>query len=472
MKTTAGMALWMLASASLAYPQTQCAGAKDAPVRKMKMSMQCWTFNKFSFLETLDRTKALGIRFIEAYPGQLLGGDWPGAGFSHDMTDAQAEWVKKQLDDRNLKLAAYGVVQFDNTEESMRPVFAFAKKMGIEVINTEPGFDDYSLIEKMVREYDVKVAVHNHAVPNKYALPQTVLDHVKGLDARIGGGPDTGHWMRSGVSPVEGLRLLEGRIVHLHLKDLNKFGAKDAKDVPFGSGKADIKGILAELSRQNYDGTISIEHENPDENMNPSPSIRKGLDYIKSVTTFWDYQELLSRSGGKYGLHGWNHYGPGYFTLDEKTGELTGYGGMGLLWYSARKFADFILELDYRCDDLATNSGIFLRIPELVSGDGYIYKSFEVQIDDSQKGKWTTGGVFDAEAPSALAYHETGLWNHYQITNQGKRITVELNGKTVTDWEAEPRGKIRECFPEGYIGLQNHDSRALIHFKNIFIKEL
>ena len=72
--------------------------------------------------------------------------------------------------------------------------------------------------------------------------------------------------------------------MHMHLKDLDRLGDKKALDVPFGSGKADIRGILAELTRQDYDGYLSIEHENPNEVMHPETAIRKGLEYIRSVT--------------------------------------------------------------------------------------------------------------------------------------------------------------------------------------------
>jgi sugar phosphate isomerase/epimerase len=392
------------------------------------------------------------------------------------MTEDRIKWVQKKLDDAGIKLVAYGVVAFENTEPAMRLVFDFAKKMGIRVINTEPAYDDWTLLEKMAQEYNVKVAIHNHpntmASMNRYSYPQTVLEHVKGLDPRIGSGADTGHWMRSGVDPVEALRMLRGRVVHCHLKDLDKFGDKDAKDVPFGSGKADIRGILAELTMQDYDGYLTVEHENEAEVMNPSPSIEKGLGYIDSVTYYKKYRQLLKRWDGRYNLHGWNHYGPGYFLIDGKSGVITGQDGMGLLWFGERTFKDFVLEMDYKCAEVFTNSGVFLRVPEMPVSDDYIYKSFEIQICDSEKGIHATGAVYDAESASTKAFNEPGEWNHYKITFKGKHITVELNGRTVVDWDAEPRGKVKSFAPQGYIGLQNHDSRAPVYFKNIYVKEL
>jgi sugar phosphate isomerase/epimerase len=447
---------------------------KDVRIKKMKISMQTYTFRKFTFAEALEKTRELGIRYVEAYPGQRLSKEMPEkAVFSHSMTEEQITWVKQELAKNSLTLVAYGVVGFDSTEQAMRQVFDFARKLGIEVINTEPAFKNWKPLEKMVQEYDIKIAVHNHPLPSRFALPTTVLAQVKGLDPRIGSGMDTAHWMRSGWEPIKAMALLRGRIVHAHLKDLDLFNdPKKAKDVPFGSGKANIHDILAELTLQDYDGYLSIEHEREDESANPSPNIVKGLEYIKSITYFQDHSQLLPRWRGRYAKHGWNHYGPGHFLLDEKTGELTGQGGMGLLWYSAKKYRDFILELDYKCDEVFTNSGIFLRVPEMPTSDDYIYKSFEIQIDDASTGIHQTGAAYDAEAPKLLAFKETGEWNHYKISFIGSRITVELNGIQVLDWMAEPRGKIKSFAPEGYIGLQNHDSRAPIHYKNVFIKEL
>jgi hypothetical protein len=295
---------------------------------------------------------------------------------------------------------------------------------------------------------------------------------LKGRSGRLGVCADTGHWMRTGINPLEAIVTLEGRIRDVHLKDLDTFGDKDAVDVPFGSGTANIRDILAELTLQDYQGCISIEHENPNEVDNPSPSIKKGLDYIASITHFKGYTQVLSVSDGRYSKHGWNHYGPGYFELDEKTGILTGQGGMGLFWYSAKKYKNFILELDYRCGMDITNSGVFIRVPDMLVNNSYINHSFEIQICDAEQGIHKTGGVYDAVAPSKDAFKPTGEWNHMAISFVGDTIKVELNGSEVVNWRAQPRGKIRDFASEGYVGLQNHDSNAIIQFRNIYVKEL
>lgn len=202
------------------------------------------------------------------------------------------------------------------------------------------------------------------------------------------------------------------------------------------------------------------------------------------------YVDLLAKnSAGKYNKHGWNHYGPGYFDLNPDTGVLTSHGGMGVFWYSARQFKDFVLELDFMCDKDDTNSGIFVRMPNMPANNDYIFECFEIQIYDAALAQkehvmhegaakmdptmlHTTGAVYDAEPPKKMASLGPGKWNHYKITLQGLKYTVELNGQVVNEWMAEPRGKVATHWPKGYIGLQNHDDTSSVHFRNISVKEL
>jgi len=121
-------------------------------------------------------------------------------------------------------------------------------------------------IEKLVKEYDIRVGFHEHARnPNKpdYKLwdPNYVLALVKDRDRRIGACADTGHWATSGLKPVDCLRILRGRVISSHLKDRSEIG-KQLPDTVYGRGVSDISGILDELKRQGFDGNISIEYEN------------------------------------------------------------------------------------------------------------------------------------------------------------------------------------------------------------------
>ena len=184
------------------------------------------------------------------------------------------------------------------------------------------------------------------------------------------------------------------------------------------------------------------------------------------------FEQILKVRDGRYSTAGWNHYGPGYFDLDPETGVLTSHGGMGLFWYAVKEYANFVLDIEFKCADANTNSGVFVRVPGVPSSDDYIYHSFEIQIYDAGEGIHQTGAVYDAEAPLELASFPLGEWNRFRITFDGGRIAVEVNGKLVVDWQAEPRGKVADFAAKGSIGLQNHDDQSPVYFRNIFVKEL
>ena len=131
------------------------------------------------------------------------------------------------------------------------------------MINTE-SVDALDTFEKLVKEYDIKVGFHDHPKREKnpeYRMwdPNYILEVCKGRDARIGSCADTGHWVRSGLKPVDALRILKGRIMSSHLKDLDV--APNGHDVVYGTGVSDVKGILDEFAAQGFTGPISIEYE-------------------------------------------------------------------------------------------------------------------------------------------------------------------------------------------------------------------
>jgi sugar phosphate isomerase/epimerase len=454
--------------------QQAVAAADYAAVRikEFPIAVQCWTYRNYSFLETLDKVKALGIKNIQAFPGQLLGKAIPKAVFGPDMTDDELKAVRAAAESAGIRIVGFGVCEIGTTEKEMRKIFDFAAKMEIPTIVCEPPADDYALLGKLAEEYGIRVAVHNHPAPAKYAYPALLVKNLAGQNRLLGSCADPGHWMRGGLKPVECLRYLEGRILDVHLKDRSDFGTKKVADTAVGDGKAGLRDILAELTLQDYDGYLTFEYENEKEAATPEPAIMKSLANIKALTYYAGYEQVFRRGWGGYEKYGWNHYGPGYFEVDPATGVLKGNGGMGLLWYSVRTYRDFVLECDFKCASKDTNSGIFVRVPGVPSSNDYIYHSLEIQIYDAGEGIHATGAAYDIKAAASGASLPPGEWNHFKIIFKGGRLTVDLNGKTILDWDAVPGGKVKDIAREGYIGFQNHDSVAPIYFRNIFIKEI
>jgi len=223
-----------------------------------KLALQAWTFNKDTFCDTVDKAKTLGLKYIEAFPGQVVGGDMEGK-LTPDLDAATQKKVLAKLKSAGVTLVNFGVTGAKD-EAGWTKLFEFAKAMGIQTIVSEPAPEQMPLVDKLANKYKINVAIHNHPEPSKYWNPETVLAALKGCSKRIGACADTGHWVRSGLCPVASLKKLQGHIISLHLKDL---GEKDRKahDVPWGSGISNAGAMLAELKRQGFKGVFSIEYE-------------------------------------------------------------------------------------------------------------------------------------------------------------------------------------------------------------------
>jgi sugar phosphate isomerase/epimerase len=233
--------------------------------------------------EAIEKTAAAGGKVIEFYPGQKLSKEEPNVGWSHDAADAVVAKVKAKLAQHKVKAVNYGVVSIPTDEAGARKIFEFAKQMGMRAVTTE-STGSIDTIEKLVKEYDIAVAYHNHPrQPNspdyKVWDPNYVLALVKDRDPRIGACADTGHWLRSNLKPVECVRILKGRIVSSHLKDLDKLG-EGSHDVPFGTGVADVKAVLDEFKAQGFAGNISIEYEHNWDNS--LPEVTQCIDFVKA----------------------------------------------------------------------------------------------------------------------------------------------------------------------------------------------
>ena len=236
----------------------------DCKTGGFALGCQAWTFHTFSVMEAIDKTAAAGGKVIEFFPGQKLSPDKPDIKWDHNASDEVIAQVQARLKQRGIRAVNYGVVQIPADEAGARKVFDFAKKLGLYGITTE-SVESIDTIEKLVKEYDIRVGFHDHdRRPNdpSYKMwdPNYVLSVIKGRDPRIGFTADTGHWTRSGLRPLDCIKLAKGRIINLHLKDSNE-DSLDAHDVPWGTGTANIRGILDELKRQHFDGNISIEYE-------------------------------------------------------------------------------------------------------------------------------------------------------------------------------------------------------------------
>lgn len=250
-----------------AWAQTP-ADTSSADKLGWQLAVHSYTFQKFSIFDAIDKTAALGVKYMSISGSVMLEGTNKLA--TVNLSDNQREVI-----DQKLKAGGFGnfvnigVVQLPADEAKSRKVFEFAKKWGINVLVSEPETNALDTIEKLCKEYNIKVAIHEHPKGHSiYWNPDSVLAAIKGRTPLMGACADVGHWMRSGLDPLECIKKLEGHIICLHFKDLNEMGPA-AHDVPWGTGVGKSKELLAELKRQNFHGAFCVEYEYHWDNSSP-----------------------------------------------------------------------------------------------------------------------------------------------------------------------------------------------------------
>jgi sugar phosphate isomerase/epimerase len=235
------------------------------------LGCQAYMFHRFTAFEAMEKTAAAGGKTIEFYPSQPLSPDDKTTKVVPSASDDTIEKLKAKAKQLGLLIVNFGVVAIPKDEAGARQVFEFAKKLGVRAITIEPSADQIDLIDMLIKEYNIGAGIHCHpkrASHPDYKLwdPNYVFSLVKNCDPRFGVCADVGHWTRSNVDTVAGLKIFEGRVISVHLKDIVESGNPDATDVPLGLGVTNVKGILRELRRQKFDGNISIEYERDWEN--------------------------------------------------------------------------------------------------------------------------------------------------------------------------------------------------------------
>ena len=244
-----------------------------------KLAVQAWTFRNFTFVDALDKIDSCGVKYVEAFPTQEVGGGIEGK-MDYNMSAPTRQKILNILRAKGIVLVSYGVVS-PKTDSEWIQLFQFAKAMHIQNIVSEPKEEQIPLISKLCDEYKINVAIHNHPKPSHYWNPDIVLAAIKGSGTRIGACADVGHWVRSGLDPIECLKKLEGHVIEFHMKDLNEKGVRSAHDLPWGIGISNIAAIMQEMKRQNFKGVISIEYEYDwDNNV---PEVKASAAYFNKI---------------------------------------------------------------------------------------------------------------------------------------------------------------------------------------------
>ena len=244
----------------------------DDPWGGFPLGVQSYSLRNFNTVEAVRHIQGMGLHYAELYSKHL----------DTKASDDQIKETLKLLEDAGIKLAGHGVHGFTKDHEANKKLFEFARKAGVKVITANPEKDAFDSLDKLVAEYDIKIAIHNHGPGQLYDSIDSVVQAVKGRHKWVGACVDCGHFLRSGEDPVKAVRTLGPRVVGAHIKDDVELG-KARKNVILGKGKLDVVGLFKALREIKFpaDGSLALEYEaNPD---NPIADMKACLAVAKEA---------------------------------------------------------------------------------------------------------------------------------------------------------------------------------------------
>lgn len=230
----------------------KAAAAEAGKYGPFQIGMQSYTLRTFPVDKALDTMQALGIETVEFFD----------AHYPSNSSDEQISAMNQKLADHKLKVLSHGVHGFSKDHEANKRLFDFAKRAGIRNLTADPSEDSFDSLDKLVAEYDIRIAIHNHGPGARYDKVDSVLNAIKNRHPNIGACADLGHYIRSAEDPVRVINLLTGRLYGIHLKDFDA-PRGDAKGCILGKGLLDIADVFQALKKAGLpnDACLSLEYE-------------------------------------------------------------------------------------------------------------------------------------------------------------------------------------------------------------------
>ena len=237
-----------------------------------KLGVASYSLRNFPRQQAIEMTRSLGVRYINFKSVHL----------AYDAPATEFTAARAQLGAAGLELVGGGMITFEtDTDDGVKKYFDYAKAAGMPVIVCTCKASMLPRIEKFVRQYDIKIAIHNHGPedPN-FPSPYDVLKAVKGMDPRVGLCIDWGHTVRAGADVVRATADAGPRLHDMHAKDLRDFSSVDSQCV-VGEGKMPVAEIFRQLRSMRYPGYVNLEYEiEPD---NPLPGMKQSIAYMRGA---------------------------------------------------------------------------------------------------------------------------------------------------------------------------------------------
>jgi len=199
---------------------------------------------------------------------------------SHTSEERKAR--AQMFRDAGLMPLSVGNVSMRSGEAEIRKAFEYARDIGVPTIVCAPSLDAIPFLDTMVKEFDIKLAIHNHGPEDKgfFPSPFDVMRAVEKFDWRIGLCIDVGHTARAGVDPADSILKCQERLYDCHLKDISALGNRNTP-IEGGRGILDLRSILAALLKIKYQGLVGFEYEK--DAKDPVPGLAESVGYVKGL---------------------------------------------------------------------------------------------------------------------------------------------------------------------------------------------
>jgi len=245
--------------------------AEAAPFKGLKVGVATYTFNKFKQDEAIKGVQRVGVAYCSIKDFHLP--------FKSTAEERKAGFEKFKA--AGITPLSVGNITLKNDEAQVREMFQYAKDVGVSVMVCAPAKEALPICEKMVKEFDIKMAIHNHGPEDKnFPSPYDIMAAVEKMDERMGCCIDVGHAARAGTDPAEAILKIGKRVYDIHIKDLARI---DRRSIPIecGRGVLDLKGILAALLEIKFQGHVGFEHEKDATDV--LPGLAESVGYVRGV---------------------------------------------------------------------------------------------------------------------------------------------------------------------------------------------
>jgi inosose dehydratase len=241
------------------------------PWRGLKAGVASYTLRKMPLEQAIKAIQRAGVKYVSIKDAHL----------SLKSSKSEREEVARKFKEGGITPMSCGNVSMENNEANIRNAFEYARDTGLPTIVCSPDPESMPILDRMVKEFDIKIAIHNHGPEDKkFPSPYDVWKAVLPYDKRVGLCIDVGHTARAQVDPAEAIGRCRARLYDVHMKDIASLDPK-AGTIEGGRGVLDMKSILAALLRIRYPYLLSFEYEKDSDD--PLPGLTETLGYTRGL---------------------------------------------------------------------------------------------------------------------------------------------------------------------------------------------